>query len=214
MLALPAHGFVMLSLPKTASTTMVRTVQRHAEVVLRVNPGLKHLNCTQFHELMVPVLRKGGYKRRDYELCSMFREPVEWLESWWRYRSRPALEDKSERFTGEQSFEEFAVTYLEREETMRGRPARFVSMSTDLDIGVDRIFRLEAPEVWQPWISAKIGKDLRFPQANASSERSEPELTATTRSRLVEYFKPEYDIYDHLRDDGMWAPPKGYVPAR
>ena len=212
MLALPAHGFVMLSLPKTASTTMVRTVQRHAEVVLRVNPGLKHLNCTHFHELMVPVLRKGGYRRRDYELCSMFREPVEWLESWWRYRSRPALEEKSDRFTGEQSFEEFALAYLEREETMRGRPARFVSMSTDLDIGVDRIFKLEAPEVWQPWISAKVGKDLKFPQANVSSERAEPEITADTRARLVEYFKPEYDIYDHLRDDGMWAPPKGYRP--
>ena len=210
MLALPSHGFVMLSLPKTASTSLVRTLQRHAEVVLRVNPGLKHVNCGQFHQLVVPLLRKGGYRRRDYELCVMFREPVEWLESWWRYRSRPQLEENAERFTGEQSFEEFALDYLERPDPLRGRPARFVSMTKDLDLGVDRIFQLEAPEVWQQWMSTKIGKDLSFPQANYSKERAEPELTAGTRARLVEYFRPEYDIYGHLRDEGMWAPPKGY----
>jgi len=212
MLALPAHGFVMLSLPKSASTSMVRAIQRHSEVVLRVNPGLKHINCGQFHELVVPLLRKGGYRRRDYEVCCMFREPVEWLESWWRYRRRPEIEANEERYTGEQSFEEFALEYLERPHPMRGRPARFVAMSKDLDIGVDRIFRLEAPEVWQAWLSEKIGKELTFPQANTSTERPEPELTEATRQRLIEYFRPEYDIYDHLRAEGMWTPPKGYVP--
>jgi hypothetical protein len=212
MLAVPAHGFVMLSLPKSASTSMVRAVQRHAEVVLRVNPGLKHLNCGQFHELVVPLLRKGGYRRKDYEVCSMFREPVEWLESWWRYRRRPEIEENADRFTGEQSFEAFALDYLDRPHPERGRPARFVAMSSELDIGVDRIFRLEAPEVWQSWLSEKIGQELTFPQANTSAERAEPELTAATRARLVEYFEPEYDIYDHLRGAGMWTPPKGYQP--
>lgn len=212
MLALPAHGFVMLSLPKSASTSLVRSVQRHAEVVLRINPGLKHINCKQFHELVVPLLRKGGYHRKDYELCSMFREPVEWLESWWRYRRRPELVD-SERFTGEQTFEEFALEYMQRKNPMRGRPARFVAMGPGLEIGVDRIFRLEAPEVWQPWMAAKVGKDLDFAQANRSSARDEPELTAATRARLVEFFRPEYDIYQRLQAEGMWAPPKGFSPA-
>ena len=80
MLALPAHGFVLLSLPKCASTSMVKAVAGQAEMVLRINPKLKHINCAQFHELMVPVLRKGGYQRKDYEVVSLFREPVEWLE--------------------------------------------------------------------------------------------------------------------------------------
>ena len=116
MLALPAHGFVMLSLPKCASTSMVKAVAGQAEMVLRINPKLKHINCAQFHELMVPVLRKGGYQRKDYEVVSLFREPVEWLESWWRYRKRPALdEENSQRFTGDQTFEEFTIDYVERQ---------------------------------------------------------------------------------------------------
>jgi hypothetical protein len=213
MLALPAHGFVMLSMPKSASTSLVRAIQGHAELVLRVNPGLKHLNCTQFNNVVVPLLRKGGYKRKDYELVSMFREPVEWLESWWRYRRRPALEDNTDRYTGEQSFEEFALDYLAKAHPYRGRPVRFISNTRDLDLGVDRLFRLEAPEVWQAWLSEKIGEELEFPQANVSAERAAPELTAETRARLVEFFAPEYDVYDHLRAEGTWTPPKGYRPA-
>lgn len=214
MLALPGHGFVMLSLPKCASTSLVKAVAGQAEMVLRINPKLKHINCAQFHELMVPVLRKGGYQRKDYEVVSLFREPVEWLESWWRYRKRPALhEENSGRYTGDQSFEEFTIDYLERRQKVRGRPARFIALGDDLTIGVDRLFALERPDAWQGWITEKLGKDVTFGTDNVSSVRQEPELTDATRSRLEAYFAPEYDVYSHLRDTGSWAPPKGYVPA-
>jgi hypothetical protein len=214
MLALPGHGFVMLSLPKCASTSLVRAIAGQAEMVLRINPKLKHINCAQFHELMVPVLRKGGYQRKDYEVVSLFREPVEWLESWWRYRKRPALhEENSRRYTGDQSFEEFTVDYLERRQKVRGRPARFVAMGDDLDIGVDRLFALERPDAWQSWITEKLGKEVTFGTDNVSTVRQEPELTEATRKRLETYFAPEYDIYSHLRETGTWAPPKGYLPA-
>jgi hypothetical protein len=214
MLALPGHGFVMLSLPKCASTSLVKAVAGQAEMVLRINPKLKHINCAQFHELMVPVLRKGGYQRKDYEVVSLFREPVEWLESWWRYRKRPALhEENSRRYTGDQSFEEFTVDYLERRQKVRGRPARFIALGDDLTVGVDRLFALERPDAWQGWITEKLGKELTFGTDNVSTERQEPELTDATRARLKEYFAPEYDIYSHLRETGTWAPPKGYLPA-
>jgi hypothetical protein len=214
MLALPAHGFVMLSLPKCASTSMVKAVAGQAEMVLRINPKLKHINCAQFHDLMVPVLRKGGYQRKDYEVVSLFREPVEWLESWWRYRKRPALhEENSRRYTGDQTFEEFTVDYLERKRKVRGRPARFIAMSDDLDIGVDRLFALERPDAWQSWITDKLGSEVTFGTDNVSIVRQAPELTPETRARLEAYFAPEYDIYSHLRETGSWAPPQGYVPT-
>lgn len=213
MLALPAHGFVMLSLPKCASTSLVHAIAGPAEMVLRINPKLKHINCAQFHELMVPVLRKGGYHREDYELVSLFREPVEWLESWWRYRKRPALvQENAGRYTGDQSFEQFTVDYLERGQKVRGRPARFIALGDSFEVGVDRLFALERPEAWQGWISEKLGKPLTFGTDNVSTVRPKPELTEATRTRLESYFAPEYDIYSHLRETGTWAPPKGYVP--
>ncbi len=135
MIGLPAHGFVLLSMPKCASTSLVRSLQGKAELVLRVNPRLKHMNCRSFHTLMVPVLQNGGYERTDYELVSLFREPLAWLESWWRYRQRPALaKEDAAKFTGEISFEEFVGRYVDndpRPGTLRGRPARFIALSEE-----------------------------------------------------------------------------------
>lgn len=217
MIGLPAHGFVLLSMPKCASTSLVHSLQGRAELLLRVNPRLKHMNCRSFHSLMVPVLRNGGYEREDYELISLFREPTSWLESWWRYRQRPALaQEDAAKFTGGISFEEFVGRYVDndpRPGTLRGRPAKFVALSDDLDIGVDRLFALEQPEVWQTWIGAKVGGGIDVRTDNRSSVRPEPELSRTMRARLDEFFRPELEIYERLRATGEWAPPRGYVPG-
>ena len=64
MIGLPAHGFVMLSMPKSASTSLVSMLSPRAELVLRHNPRMKHMNCRSFHRYVVPVLERGGYRRR------------------------------------------------------------------------------------------------------------------------------------------------------
>ena len=217
MIALPRHGFVMLSMPKCASTSIVRSLSRDADVVLRGHPKLKHMNCRQFHTRMVPILRHAGYPRKDYELVSLFREPVEWLESWWRYRSRPEIiEENPDRYTGDLTFEQFAAGYVAGDLSVTGsvgRPARFIAMSEDLDIGINRVFALDRPDAWVTWLEAKMGDTVKIRTANVSSERREPELTAATRAALVDFFAPEYDIWSHLRDTGSWTPEKGYVPG-
>lgn len=218
MIGVPAHGFVLLSMPKCASTSLVRSLQGHAELVLRGNPRLKHMNCRSFHNLIVPVLRNAGYEREDYELVSLFREPTAWLESWWRYRQRPSLQQvEPSKSTAGISFEEFVGRYVDndpRPGTLRGRPARFVAMSDELDIGVDRLFALEQPQVWQTWIGAKVGGGIDVHVDNRSDVRPEPQLSRSLRARLDEFFAPEYAIYEQLRATGEWEPPKGLVPGR
>jgi hypothetical protein len=217
MIGLPAHGFVLLSMPKCASTSLVRSLQGRAELLLRINPRLKHMNCRSFHNVMAPVLASAGYDRDSYELVSLYREPTAWVESWWRYRQRPALaKEDSSKFTGDLSFEEFVGRYVDadpRPGTLRGRPARFISLSDRLDIGVDRLFALEQPEVWQRWINEKVPGGVDIQVDNRSKVRSEPELSRTMRARLDEFFAPEYAIYEELRATGEWAPPRGYVPG-
>ncbi len=215
MIALPAHGFVVLSMPKCASTSLVESLSGQAEVVFRYNPRLKHLNCQQFHNRMVPLLRHGGYKRRDYEVVSLFREPVAWLESWYRYRLRPAL-DGSARSTADLSFEDFATAYVEGDRGttgIRGRPSQFIARDDSGAIGVDRLFALERPDTWQAWIKDRMGEAYTVREANVSDARDEPELSPGLRERLVAHFTPEYDVYRHLTDTGEWVPPKGYVPG-
>ena len=217
MIGLPAHGFVLLSMPKCASTSLVSSLQGRAELVLRVNPRLKHMNCRSFHKLVVPMLENGGYAREDYELVSMFREPVAWVESWWRYRQRPALaKEDPAKYTGDMPFEEFVGRYIDQDPrpgTLRGRPANFIALTDRFEIGVDRLFALERPDVWRAWINKKVPGGVEIEVDNRSAVRREPQLSSTMRARLDEFFAPEHAIYEQLRASGEWAPPRGYIPG-
>jgi hypothetical protein len=214
MMALPQRAFVWLSMTKCASTSVEAALDPHALAVFRGD--LKHTNYRLFRSRVVPVLALGGYKREDYEVVCLFREPIDWLGSWWRYRSRPILEMRPrhrKNWIGDVPFSSFVQRYLDRDPSVigLGRQARFVA-DRGPGLGIDRIFRFESPEVWQDWLVARVGKPLEFERLNVS-EKPAQEIDPSLRRRLEEFFAAEYDIYEHLRTDGQWAPPKGYLPA-
>lgn len=212
MMALPHRGFVWLSMPKCASTAVEHVLEPQARAILR--GPMKHSNYTAFATRIAPVLELGGHQRADYEVVCLFREPMDWLESWWRYRSRPELRrdpEKAHNWTGDQSFTQFADRFVERDKSLLGigRPARFCSYESRV-IGVDRIFRYESSDVWQAWLSDKVGKPLAFERRNVSEKRP-ADIDAGVRRRLLDFFAPEYDIYAHLESEGQWTPPRDYA---
>ncbi|GAA1905021.1 hypothetical protein GCM10009737_02210 [Nocardioides lentus] len=210
-MALPHRGFVWLSMPKCASTAVEEVLEPHARVILRGE--FKHTNYTAFTQRIEPVLAGGGHRRESYEVVCLFREPVGWLESWWRYRSRPELKEgpKAHNYTGDMSFTEFVDRYVERHPSLLGigRPARFCSLQAER-VGVDRVLRYESTDVWQGWLTEKVGQDLGFRQTNVSAKRP-AELDPGVRRRAVDFFGPEYDIWAHLEPDGQWAPPADHL---
>ena len=84
----PGRDFVLLALPKTASTALERTLAPYATEVVGSPPGQKHLPARGFVHTRTLDLAERGHPRESYELVTMFREPIAWLESWWRYRAR------------------------------------------------------------------------------------------------------------------------------
>jgi len=219
VLAFPDHGFVLLLLPKTASTTLERTLTPHASKVLRTAPGVKHVQAAGFERKMVPRLAAMGHPRDSYEVVTMFREPVEWLESWWRYRARVALDRrKPQRSTAGISFDDFARSYVacdRRLPTPKGRPGRFITV--DGAVAVDRVFAVDRPDCWQGWFSDRLGRDLGFERLNVSNTATRGELSPATRTALREYFAPEYEIWDRLTATGQASGVRGLplvVPPR
>jgi hypothetical protein len=212
-MALPARGFVWLSAPKCASTAVEEALDIHSAVVLRHE--FKHLNYTGFTKRIEPMLLAFGHQRSSYEVVCLFREPVSWLESWWRYRARPEILEtaKAHNYTGDMSFDEFVTRYVDRHPSLKGigRPARFCSYEGQV-VGVDRLLRYESTEVWQRYLSSHVGVDLGFRRANASERRPEP-LDPGLRRRAEEFFAPEYEIYAHLEATGDWAPPRDHALA-
>lgn len=201
----PGRDFVLLALPKTASTTLERSLAPYATEVVGAPPAQKHLPARGFVHTRAHELAAQGHPRDSYELVTMFREPLAWLESWWRYRAR----DDSRRSTADMTFEEFAQRYLAGDDDApvpRGRPAKFIRAQGG--VAVDRIFAVDRPDVWEPWFSARVGAPLEFERRNASgAERGA--LSDATRSALVVHFAPEYAVWRRLQDTGEWAGARG-----
>lgn len=201
------HGFVLLALPKTASTTLEGALAPYATLVVSSPPGRKHLPVRGFLHELAPRLEGQGFPRDSYEIVTMFREPVEWLQSWWRYRARDGA--RPGRSTAEMSFEAFASSYVSGDDaapTPRGRPARFITAGGV--VAVDRVFAVDRPDVWGPWFSERVGHQLDFGRRNASAARPAA-LSADLRADLVEHFAPEYDVWARLQGTGEWAGARG-----
>ena len=201
----PGRDFVLLALPKTASTSLERTLSPYATEVVSSPPGRKHLPARGFVHTRAHELAEEGHPRESYELVTMFREPIAWLESWWRYRSR----DDSRQSTADLTFEDFARHYLAGDDDApvpNGRPARFIHAQGA--VAVDRVFSVDRPDVWSSWFSERVGVPLEFERRNASAaERGE--LSPATRKELEAHFAPEYDVWRRLSATGEWSSARG-----
>ncbi len=199
------HGFVLLLMPKAASTTLALALAPHASLDLRATPSVKHVGARGFERRIAARLDGMGHPRGTYEVVTMFREPVGWLESWWRYRAREGMDERRpDRSTSGISFDDYARAYVSGDHSLpipNGRPARFITH--DGAIGVDRIFAVERPEVWQAWFAGRVGRDLEFKRFNVSSAAVDSALGDDTRATLREYFAPEYSVWERLQETGQ-----------
>lgn len=205
----PGRDFVLLALPKTASTSLERTLSPYATELVASPPGQKHLPARGFVHTRAHDLAAQGHPRESYELVTMFREPIAWLESWWRYRAR----EDSRQSTADLTFEQFARLYLAGDDDApvpQGRPAKFIHAQGA--VAVDRVFSVDRPDVWSAWFSERLGVPLEFERRNASTA-GRGELLDDTRAALVAHFAPEYDVWRRLADTGEWSGARGTVLA-
>ncbi len=211
----PGRGFVLLSLPKVASTALETALAAYHEPLPGRAPD-KHQSLAAFHERTAPRLASLGHARDRYDVVCLFRDPVAWLESWWRYRQRPEVRRRRpERWTGDTPFDAFARQLLDDKPTtgIKGRPAAFLAGDPARGVRLDRVFAVDRPEVWSAWLAGRVGAPVVVPRRNVARADRAPSLPPALRRRLEDYFAPEYDVMTHLdQGDGAWVPPIGYRP--
>jgi hypothetical protein len=200
LLIAPGKGFVFLATPKAGSTSIERAFLAHTQMILQGTPAIKHTSYSAFQRFLQPYLASRGFPRDSYEVVCAFREPIDWLSSWWRYRSREKLANPSRpqhrNYTGSVSFEQFAQAYMEGSEQFAkvGRPSRFVQPRPG-EAEVDRIFRYDRLDLLVGFLCEKVGEEVEIGSANASPERSYS-LSEECEIALREFFAPEYRIYE------------------
>ena len=200
MLIAPRHGFVFLAVHKTGSTAVERSFRSYAQLTQQRSPVLKHTSYGEFQRFLQPWLEAKGFGRDSYEVVCAIREPVDWLGSWWRYRSRDDLADPAHPrhgfYAGHLSFERFARAYMEGGERSAdlGRPSEFLRPVPG-GAGVDRVFRYDRLDLLAEFLRARVGEDVKMKVKNVSPQRSFG-LSEGCERELRAYFAPEYGIYE------------------
>ncbi|MBA2773917.1 MAG: gamma-glutamyl kinase [Nocardioidaceae bacterium] len=202
MLMFPRKDLVVLAMPKCGTTALEAKLGKRAPVAFR-GGGVKHVSMSQFERHLAPLLAESGRERSSYEVVSLFREPMSWVESWWRYRSREKLTSgpRQANFTGHLSFENFVETHLEGVApgvVDGGSQSDFVA-GLDGEVGVDRLFRYERFDDFVAYLEERLSRRLELEQVNVSPDHpEEPTLSTATRARLEEHLRRDYEIYGSI----------------
>lgn len=109
MLVFAKKKLVILAMPKTGTTSLEASLAPKADLVFRNPPNLKHTPAHRYYKSLRPYLEAGGLE--GLELVCALREPIDWLGSWYRYRTRPA-KDGMPTSTKGMSFDEYVNDYL------------------------------------------------------------------------------------------------------
>ena len=200
----------ILSQPKTCTTALESTLTPRASIVVSKPPELKHVSYRGFLRFVAPWIEaQTGLARSDYEVVSVMREPLDWLGSWYRYRTRDELKKpdnpRSINFTGHMSFDQFVADYCKPDDQKpphaQVRTPSWVSLAAPDTIGVDRLFPYEALDGFQGYIAERTGKPIVEKTANVS-----PKMELTLAPEILDLLKRhsafEFELHKSLRPDG------------
>jgi hypothetical protein len=197
MLVFWKQKFVLLAVPKTGTTALEQALLPHASAAILDPPGQKHVSAMGYRNRLSKFFEQRG--NHPMELVAVMREPVDWLGSWYRYRSRPQL-DGSANSTAGQSFEEFVAAWLSPKPPAFARVGSQANFLTD-DEGkraVDHIYRYDDFASLVIWLEQRLNVALDLPRANVSPEKAlslSPGMTARLRREAA----AEFELWDSLR---------------
>jgi len=199
MLISKKFNFVFLSMQKCASNSIEAALRPYSDIILSVNP-FKHTNYRNYSKYLKPYLEEMA-SMGDAETICLVREPLSWLNSWYRFRSRPALRNplhKNHRnSTYHISFEQFIEQY------MTPNPLSYANVGSQFDfarddarsIGIDTIFCYEQMEHFVTYMREKTGIDLELDHFNISP-KPDNTLSVKHENLLMQYIPDDFNLYE------------------
>ncbi len=130
------------------------------------------------------------------------RDPVEWVVSWYNFRSRPALADSNHKrhsvYTGSMTFAEFWLQYRD-DLVLRPQSQRFLRKDGQL---IDVIIPLDQLTEGLAEVQRVLGLGGRLGRRrNVSPTRQAPsEVPSSIASEIREHFDVDYRLLDSCLD--------------
>lgn len=191
------HGFAFLCMPKCASTSIEKALNPYSNLSThKKDTSLKHTNYRNYNKFIKPYIKNANGK--DLEAVCLMREPISWLHSWYRYRSRDAIKG-SNKSTQNVSFNEYCEAYLSSTPpsyVQRGSQFKFLKDNKGKP-GDIKIFKYENLNKIKNYFERKTGQKIEIPTLNVSP-KVDYDLDPALEQRLKEFLKVDYEIYNAL----------------
>ena len=194
MLVFWKENLVLLAVPKTGSTALQGALAPRASMVFRDPPEIKHAPCYRYKRFLKPYFVQAGGQKP--ELMAIVRNPVDWLGSWYRYRTREELIGH-ENCTRDISFNAFVLEYC------KGQPAPFANVGSqnkflrinDGDIGAQHLFQYEQWDKVIVYLEERLEFKITLKQKNVS-----PTMNLTLSAEVVEKLREkraaEFEVWE------------------
>ena len=194
MLVFWKENLVLLAVPKTGSTALEGALAPRASMVLRDPPHLKHAPCYRYKRFLKPFFVQAGGQKP--ELMAVVRNPIDWLGSWYRYRTREDLVGHPNS-TRDISFDDFVLEYC------KGAPAPFANVGSqarfltinDGEIGAQHLFQYEQCDKVIGYLEERLDVTITLKQKNVSP-KMELELSAEVEAKLREKRAVEFAVWE------------------
>lgn len=212
MLVSEKNSFVFLCMPKNASNSIEEMLSPYCELSFLGRPEIRHTTLSEYQNYIKPYLDiKNKNSDKVFETICLIREPVLWLYSWYRFRSRSKLREPSHPLhhnsTANMTFEEFVLAYISEDSP------KFVHFGTQYDfvksvaggVGVDKIFIYEQMPKFIDYMEKKIGEQLQLPIRNKSPKsvyksRFLDKLSSSDKLSNLLYFFRKKRIENHSKN--------------
>lgn len=190
MLISTTFNFVFFCTPKCASNSIEAALRPHTNIRILGTPELRHTNCREYHQFIQPFLRNKVGDRGIETVC-LVREPLSWLDSWYRFRTRDELKDPNCPYhvnsTAHVTFAEFIEAYVSPE------PPPFAQVGSQFDfvkddadrLGIDRVFAYEKLGDFMEYMGHKVGASLTLKHLNVSPSKG---FSAHQQNSLIAKF--------------------------
>jgi len=168
-------------------------------MVFRDPPEIKHAPCYRYKRFLKPYYAQVGGKKP--ELMAIVRHPIDWLGSWYRYRTRDDLIGQ-ENSTREVSFDDFVLEYC------KGQPASFANVGSqnkflrinDGEIGAQHLFQYEQWDKVIHYLEDRLDMTITLKQKNVSP-KMDLHLSPAVEARLRDKRADEFAVWDLARRD-------------
>lgn len=196
MLIFWEQRLVFLATPKAGSTAVEVALESLASVSMQRPAPMKHMSATDYHQVLAPWLaaRAGA----PFTTVALMREPIGWLRSWYRFRTRDDMEDPDHPMAGK-SFDAFAQDYM----APKPPPQADIGSQSAHLCGpdglprVDRIFRYEEIDAFMDFLEDRLDCAITLSRVNvppAADVALQPETEAALKRAMAADFR----LYDSL----------------